>query len=67
MRPHNDMRSGIPQVPFGTALAELAALVESGKLSIHVDRTFPLEAAAQAQVLNRAGHTRGKIILVIRE
>ena len=45
------------------ALRELAALIEAGALAVNVDARFPLERAAEAQEANRAGHTRGKIVL----
>ena len=47
------------------ALRELAALIEAGKLKIHVDESFPLERAGEAQERNREGHTRGKIVLAV--
>jgi NADPH:quinone reductase-like Zn-dependent oxidoreductase len=47
----------------GDDLTRLVELAEEGKLTVHVDRTFPLDQAAQAQQLLAAGHTRGKIIL----
>jgi NADPH:quinone reductase-like Zn-dependent oxidoreductase len=37
----------------------------AGRLRVHVDRTFPLARAADAQEFNRAGHTEGKVILVV--
>ncbi|HEU4531062.1 MAG TPA: NADP-dependent oxidoreductase [Steroidobacteraceae bacterium] len=49
----------------GVSLEAVRALSEAGKFSLNVDRTFPLAQAAQAQELNRAGRTRGKIILVV--
>ncbi|MCX4859520.1 NADP-dependent oxidoreductase [Streptomyces canus] len=48
----------------GDDLTRLVELAEEGKLTVHVDRTFPLDQAAQAQRLLAGGHTRGKIILV---
>lgn len=44
-------------------LSYLAPLIEDGKLKVNVERVFPLAEAAAAQALNRAGHTRGKIVL----
>ena len=46
-------------------LAELARLVEEGRLAVHVERTFPLEAAPDAHRLLEAGHGRGKLVLEI--
>lgn len=47
----------------GDDLTRLVELAEEGKLTVHVDRTFPLDQAAQAQQLLAGGHARGKIIL----
>ena len=46
-------------------LAELARLADEGKLSVHVERTFPLAEAADAWRLNQEGRTRGKIVLTV--
>ena len=46
-------------------LAELSALAEQGVISVHVDRTFPLEQAADAYRLNEEGRTRGKIVVTV--
>ena len=43
---------------------ELIALVEAGKLEVTVDRTYPLEEAADAHRYLQAGHARGKVVLV---
>ncbi|MFI1800489.1 NADP-dependent oxidoreductase [Streptomyces sp. NPDC020379] len=45
-----------------TALTELA---ESGALTVEVAEVFPLEKTADAQRLNAAGHTRGKIVVTV--
>lgn len=45
------------------ALGEVVALAEAGKLRVNVDQVFPLQRAAEAQEANRAGHTRGKIVI----
>lgn len=44
-------------------LAEVGKLAEAGKLLVHIDATFALAQAAQAQEENRNGGTQGKIIL----
>ncbi|MER5883216.1 NADP-dependent oxidoreductase [Streptomyces sp. NPDC001941] len=51
--------------PDATDLAELAKLADAGKLSVHVDRTFPLAEAADAWRLSGQGRTRGKIVLTV--
>lgn len=44
-------------------LTAIAELLDSGKISVHVDREFPLEQVAAAHRLLEKGHTRGKIVL----
>ena len=44
-------------------LADLAARVHAGQLKVSFDTILPLPEARQAQDLNQAGHTRGKIVL----
>jgi NADPH:quinone reductase-like Zn-dependent oxidoreductase len=46
-------------------LEALTVLAERGQLSVEVAATFPLEQAADAQRLNREGHTRGKVIVTV--
>ncbi|GGO82780.1 NADP-dependent oxidoreductase [Wenjunlia tyrosinilytica] len=46
-------------------LEALTELVERGELKVELAATFPLEQAAEAQRLNAAGHTRGKIALLV--
>ncbi|MFD8019250.1 NADP-dependent oxidoreductase [Streptomyces lavendulae] len=45
-------------------LAELASLVDSGALRVHVRKTFPLAEAAEAHRELETGHGRGKIVLL---
>lgn len=49
----------------GELLRQVADLAAAGRFRVHVDRTFPLERAADAQEYNRAGHTEGKVILIV--
>ena len=49
----------------GQTLTEVGSLATSGALSVHIDQRFPLEKAADAQVLSAAGRTQGKIILIV--
>jgi NADPH:quinone reductase-like Zn-dependent oxidoreductase len=44
---------------------EAGSLAAAGKLKVAVDKTFPLEQAAQAQVYGAEGHTQGKIVLIV--
>ncbi|MFD3791644.1 NADP-dependent oxidoreductase [Streptomyces cyaneofuscatus] len=49
--------------PDAADLAQLAELAERGIVTVHVDRVFPLEQAAEAYRLNQEGRTRGKIVV----
>jgi NADPH:quinone reductase-like Zn-dependent oxidoreductase len=51
--------------PSAVQLDELTKLIDSGVLKIHLDAILPLHRAAEAQELNKKGHTRGKIVLQI--
>jgi NADPH:quinone reductase-like Zn-dependent oxidoreductase len=44
---------------------EVGKLVDSGKLSVYIDKTFPLAQAADAQIYSEQGRTQGKISLVV--
>jgi NADPH:quinone reductase-like Zn-dependent oxidoreductase len=46
-------------------LGRLSELAERGVVSVHVQETFPLERAAEAQRLSQEGHTRGKIVVTV--
>jgi NADPH:quinone reductase-like Zn-dependent oxidoreductase len=45
-------------------LTQLALLVESGDLTVHIDQTFPLAEVAKAHEFSASGHTTGKVVLV---
>lgn len=47
------------------AFAEAARLFTEGAFSIPVERTFPLAAAAEAHTASAAGHTSGRLVVVI--
>jgi NADPH:quinone reductase-like Zn-dependent oxidoreductase len=47
------------------ALAEIGELIESGRFSLPVARTFPLAEIAQAHRVGEDGYVRGKLVLVI--
>jgi NADPH:quinone reductase-like Zn-dependent oxidoreductase len=49
----------------GELLSAVAKLAAEGKFKVHVDLTYPLEQAAEAQEYNRAGHSEGKDILIV--
>lgn len=52
--------------PDGHALGEIAALAESGRLRVSVERVLPLDQAAKAHELLEAGGVRGKLVLTTR-
>jgi NADPH:quinone reductase-like Zn-dependent oxidoreductase len=47
------------------ALAEISALIESGRFSLPVEQTFPLAEIAEAHRVSEAGHVRGKLVLLV--
>ncbi|WP_206067900.1 zinc-binding dehydrogenase [Nonomuraea composti] len=47
------------------ALAEAARLISAGRLHIPVDRSYPLGEAAAAHIDSKAGHTRGRRVIVV--
>lgn len=47
------------------ALAEAVDLIARGRLHIPVEKSYPLTEAAAAHADSRAGHTRGRRVLVI--
>lgn len=49
----------------GVQLAEIAKLFDAGVIHPPAITTMPLERAAEAQEINRAGHVRGKIVLTL--
>ncbi|GAB7186651.1 NADP-dependent oxidoreductase [Kitasatospora sp. Ki12] len=50
--------------PDGAKLAELAAAVDRGVLTVEVAGTFPLERTGEAFDASRTGRTRGKLVVV---
>ncbi len=46
-------------------LADIAALIDEGKVKSIVEKIFPLQEAAEAQKLSEEGHTKGKIVLKV--
>ena len=49
----------------GEILRQCTELFEGRELRIHVDKTFPLEQAAEAHALIASGKTKGKIVLTV--
>src|SRR5256885_11149188 len=52
--------------PSGDQLAEIAKIIDSGKLAPIIDRIIPLSEARRAHELSQSGHTHGKIALRVR-
>ncbi len=60
------VRSAFLSAQGGSSLlAELAALVDSGKIKPMVETVLPLSEARHAHELNETGHARGKIVLKV--
>jgi NADPH:quinone reductase-like Zn-dependent oxidoreductase len=51
--------------PDARRLTELSRLVDAGDISVGLERVFPLERAPEALEESRAGHVRGKLVLLI--
>src|ERR1700691_3602235 len=49
----------------GNELAEIGALVTAGKVKAHVQKTYPLQQAAQALTAVEKAHPVGKIVLIV--
>jgi NADPH:quinone reductase-like Zn-dependent oxidoreductase len=47
------------------ALSEIGDLIETGKFSLPVQQTFPLDRIAEAHELSQRGHVRGKLVLLV--
>jgi NADPH:quinone reductase-like Zn-dependent oxidoreductase len=56
----------IRQKANGDQLAAIADLVVKGKVKVNVEAVLPLQEAAKAQELSKAGHSGGKIVLEVR-
>jgi NADPH:quinone reductase-like Zn-dependent oxidoreductase len=53
--------------PSGAQLVEIAKLIDSGELKLTIDRILPLSEVRRAHELSQSGHTRGKIVLRVKE
>jgi NADPH:quinone reductase-like Zn-dependent oxidoreductase len=51
--------------PDGGELAQIARLIDSGRVTPAVERTYPLERAAEAEDYLEHRHVRGKIVLTV--
>ncbi len=53
--------------PNHDQLSDIAALIDDGKLTVHIDSTFALADVKQAHARSETGRARGKIILTLGE
>jgi len=51
----------------GDDLAQIGKLIDQGKIKVIVSETFPLADANKAEAKADLGHTRGKIVLKVRD
>jgi NADPH:quinone reductase-like Zn-dependent oxidoreductase len=49
--------------PNGAQLAQIAKIIDSGKMAPVIDRIIPLSEVRRAHELSKSGHTHGKIVL----
>ena len=49
------------------SLADIAKLIEAGKVKVVISKVYPLEKVAEAQLESETKHVRGKIVLEIRK
>jgi len=52
--------------PSGSELAELAGLIEQGKLKIIIDKTYPFANISEALAYLESGHAKGKVVVTMR-
>jgi NADPH:quinone reductase-like Zn-dependent oxidoreductase len=64
-RAHNARGMRYTVEESGAELAEIAALIDAGKVRPTVSRTFPLREAKAAQQTVEEGHTQGKVVLIV--
>jgi NADPH:quinone reductase-like Zn-dependent oxidoreductase len=51
--------------PSADLMEKVAELADAGKFKVAVEETFPMENAGKAWEKSRAGHTRGKLVIVV--
>ena len=49
----------------GTELAELAELIEQGKLKVIIDKIYPFAKSSEALAYVESGHAKGKAVLTM--
>jgi NADPH:quinone reductase-like Zn-dependent oxidoreductase len=65
-RQHGVRGEGILVHPDAAQLAQIAALIDAGKVKPAVTTILPLTEAARAHEFSQTGHGRGKIVLHVR-
>jgi alcohol dehydrogenase len=50
----------------GTELAELAELIEQGKLKVIIDKIYPFAKISEALAYVESGHAKGKVVVTMR-
>ncbi len=53
--------------PDGAALTTIAGLIDRGEVAIEIARVLPLDQVTEAHREGEEGHTRGKIVLSVRD
>ena len=51
--------------PSSSELAELAGLIEQGKLKVIIDKTYPLANISEALAYLESGHSKGKLVVAM--
>lgn len=64
-REHNARATSYVAHPDGGELAEIARLIDAGKVKPHVVASYPLDHAAQAQQKLEREHPHGKVVLEV--
>ena len=59
--------TGILVKPDAGELAQIAALIDAGKIKVTISQVVPLADAAKAHQQIETGHTKGKIVLKVAE
>src|SRR5262249_36145012 len=57
--------AGITVEPDQVGLEAMARLVDAGRMTIHVDRVFPMTEIAAAHGVLERGHLKGKLVLTV--
>jgi len=64
-RPRSGYRCPVVSVEKRQDLLTLADLLTTGQVTPVIDRTYPLDEAADALSYVAAGHTRGKVVITL--